>query len=251
MGAGVAASPHCPSLDCRRRVAKLVFAGRSGGRLKQAPASPLGERSGEARSDPRGFRRGPKAPAVPVGSGRAEAPPVPPDPGRAEARPFSAESFGRSEPLPPLSRSVAGQAPFPAVRIGIGASPVPSPADGSGRRFSLSRRFAAPPPGGLEGTAERLHEIPPRIRFRLCGPGFLRRPPVPPEPEPFGLGPFGSGCPFGPRIPVSGRSRPSGHELKLSRNRHRSKRNPAVENEDNGGKTVSGASRSGSCRSSA
>jgi hypothetical protein len=209
MGAGVSAGPHCPSLDCRRRVAKPSSLGCQ---VPVKPAPPVPKsRSGEPGATLFGAPRG-RGRALPDWGRRAEARPVPvriarrgkprfAHPGSKEAKPPSHPSArdeahpilrlhpDRGEPaiLPPVGGK-AEALPIPVA--GFHFRPRPSaPSDPASRgqarlppagrargRFPSSRRFGSALALRRPALPERFREIPPRIRFRLCGPGFVRRP---------------------------------------------------------------------------
>jgi hypothetical protein len=195
-------APTCPSFDCRRWVARPSLAGR----LRIAPRA-LGPRRSPAGSGarPRSLvrfppvpGRSPKAPRrSPSGRpGGTEIPTRAPLSDRARPKPRrllgshrgrspSGRPFFGSRRRPkalPLSRSPP-PGPKPLRRIPFGSRlgrslPRLPPARAAGRfpRPSPVRPCLPPRERAFRPGHGRFREIPPRIRLRLCGRGFVRLP---------------------------------------------------------------------------
>src|SRR4051794_29844 len=146
MGAGIAASPHCPSYR-RRRVAWRLPLGGSGRGRSEPRAVPRRVRSALARGPfPRGLAPDIGPASIPSVVRRARAP--------AGLRWFQPEAEA-SEPVP--SAQVSGQAPppLPWLPIEAGSDHPPSASDRSKLRSSAFR-----PPTGANPA------LPPRMSIR-------------------------------------------------------------------------------------
>lgn len=114
------------------------------------------------------------------------------------------------------------------------ASSLPGAPKRSGGDSPFHPGFGSAFTQGVSAPPQRLREILPHIRFRLCWLSFVRRLPM------VQTASFGGASPSAPTVSfkvsefVSALFRPSVHAFKVSLKPSRAKRNPPVDNEDNG-----------------